>query len=266
MAPCLSVHAMNEFLILAFLFAAGCLLGWCIEVLFRRLSPQNKTRQWINPGFLTGPYLPLYGFGLCTLYLLAGLEAFIPVESTGIRKLLLFAVMAVAMTLLEYIAGLIFIKRLHIQLWDYSGMWLNLDGIICPLFSLFWALLGAAYYFFIHPYILDALAWFSENLAFSFFIGMFYGVFLIDLCYSFRLVARIKSFAEENKLLFRYDEFKAHVRQKTIEQKERYKFIFALGEHARLSENLRSFLEKQRENNRLTALKAKIEQRKNSRF
>lgn len=93
---------MNKFLILAFLFAAGCLLGWCIEVLFRRFSPQNKTRQWINPGFLTGPYLPLYGFGLCALYLLATLETFIPVENAALRKLLLFAVMAAAMTLLIY--------------------------------------------------------------------------------------------------------------------------------------------------------------------
>lgn len=169
---------MNKFLILAFLFAAGCLLGWCIEVLFRRFSPQNKTRQWINPGFLTGPYLPLYGFGLCALYLLATLETFIPVENAALRKLLLFAVMAAAMTLLEYIAGLIFIKRLHIQLWDYSGMWLNLDGIICPLFSLCWALLGAAYYFLIHPYILDALIWFSENLAFSFLSACFTAYFV----------------------------------------------------------------------------------------
>ena len=58
---------MNEFLKLAFLFFMGCLLGWCLEVLYRRFTPANKERRWINPGFLVGPYLPLYGFGLCTL-------------------------------------------------------------------------------------------------------------------------------------------------------------------------------------------------------
>ena len=71
---------MSNILILAFLFFAGCLIGWGIEVIFRRFEPNNKARKWINPGFLIGPYLPLYGFGLCTLYLLAGLEhsAFTP--------------------------------------------------------------------------------------------------------------------------------------------------------------------------------------------
>ena len=61
---------MNNFLILAFLFFIGCFLGWGLEVLYRRFSPANVSRRWINPGFLVGPYLPLYGFGLCALYLL----------------------------------------------------------------------------------------------------------------------------------------------------------------------------------------------------
>ena len=82
---------MNFFLKLAFLFCIGSLLGWCIEVLFRRFFSAKK---WINPGFLVGPYLPLYGFSLCTLYLLAMLEEFIPISSPVLRKLVLFAVMA----------------------------------------------------------------------------------------------------------------------------------------------------------------------------
>ena len=62
---------MSNLLVLAFLFAIGSLLGWCLEVVYRRFSPNNKSRRWINPGFLIGPYLPLYGFGLTALYLLA---------------------------------------------------------------------------------------------------------------------------------------------------------------------------------------------------
>ena len=81
---------MNNILILAFLFFAGCLIGWGIEVIFRRFEPSNKARKWINPGFLIGPYLPLYGFGLCTLYLLAGLEKFIHTDNTALQKFILF--------------------------------------------------------------------------------------------------------------------------------------------------------------------------------
>lgn len=110
---------MNKFLILAFLFFIGCFLGWGLEVLYRRFTPANSSRRWVNPGFLVGPYLPLYGFGLCALYLLANLEN-TPLISqvTAGSKIILFVVMALVMTLFEYIAGVIFIKGMKVKLWD----------------------------------------------------------------------------------------------------------------------------------------------------
>lgn len=63
---------MNLFLTIAFLFFIGSMAGWVIEVVFRRFfSSANPERKWINPGFLSGPYLPLYGFSLCVLFLLS---------------------------------------------------------------------------------------------------------------------------------------------------------------------------------------------------
>ena len=71
---------MSFFLTIAFLFFIGSIAGWGIEVVFRRFfSSANPERKWINPGFLSGPYLPLYGFSLIALYLLAMLERFIPI-------------------------------------------------------------------------------------------------------------------------------------------------------------------------------------------
>lgn len=69
---------MNLFLTIAFLFFIGSMAGWGIEVVFRRFfSSANPERKWINPGFLSGPYLPLYGFSLCVLFLLSLLEQYI---------------------------------------------------------------------------------------------------------------------------------------------------------------------------------------------
>ena len=66
---------MNKFLILAFLFFVGSTFGWILEVFFRKFfSRNNPEHKWINPGFCTGPYLPLYGSGLCVLYLIASLN------------------------------------------------------------------------------------------------------------------------------------------------------------------------------------------------
>ena len=238
---------MNQFLVLAFLFFIGCVLGWGLEVLYRRFSPANRERKWINPGFLTGPYLPLYGFGLCALYLLAGIEGSpLMKEVTLGNKLLLFLLMAVVMTLLEYIAGLIFIKGMKIKLWDYSNEKFNVQGIICLRFSIYWALLGAFYYFIIHPRILNALQWFADNLAFSFVVGMFYGVFLVDLVYSLDIVTKIRRFAIENQILIRYEELKQEIRQTAEERKEKVRFLFSFRSPVPLKEHLTRYLDLQK--------------------
>ena len=124
--------SMRLFLIYTMMFSSGSMFGWCIELIFRRFfSKNNPERKWINPGFLNGPCLPLYGFGLCALYTMALLEEYISVENGLVQKLILFALMAIAMTIIEYIAGIIFIKGLKTKLWDYTNEWGNIQGIIC---------------------------------------------------------------------------------------------------------------------------------------
>ena len=110
---------MNILLVLAFLFYIGSMLGWVLELFFRRLI--SKTVKWINPGLIVGPYLPLYGFGLCILFLMASGEAYFPPIPDYLKKLLLFILMAVMMTAIEYIAGIIFIKHMKVELWNYNN-------------------------------------------------------------------------------------------------------------------------------------------------
>ena len=230
---------MNILLVLAFLFYIGSMLGWVLELFFRRII--SKTGKWINPGFLVGPYLPLYGFGLCILFLMASGEAYFPPIPDYLKKLLLFILMAVMMTAIEYIAGIIFIKHMKVELWNYNNEWGNIDGIICPKYSLFWAILGAMYYFFIHPHILSALAWLSDNLAFSFFVGMFYGFFIIDFVYSAQLLVKIRQFAKDNEIVVRFEELKLNIIQFAEEKKKKrkhFRFFFSLSPDIPLSEHL----------------------------
>ena len=211
---------MNLFLTLAFLFFIGSTAGWVLELFYRHFASMKKgERKWINPGFCTGPYLPIYGCGLCVLFLLAGLEGCLP----WMNKPVLFLLMALSMTAIEYVAGLWCLKRSKIRLWDYSDQWGNIQGIICPKFSLYWAVIGALFYFFIHPRILGALNWLSRNLAFSFVIGMFFGIFILDFAHSARLVSRLKAFAEENDVIVRYEALKLHIRQ--TQEREKYHFF-----------------------------------------
>ena len=231
---------MNLFLKLSFLFFIGSLSGWLLEVLFRRfLSEANPDRKWINPGFCTGPYLPLYGCGLCLMYLIASLEGLNLITEPILQKLLLFFIMAVCMTVIEYIAGVLSLKTIKVRLWDYSNEKGNIQGIICPKFSLIWAIFGALYYFLIHPHILEALSWLSENLAFSFVIGLFFGVFIIDAASSIQLVSKLKKYAEENEVIVRYEEIKKRIRIRHEENKQKYNFFRPFRSDIPLSEYLK---------------------------
>ncbi|MGN0163636.1 MAG: putative ABC transporter permease [Candidatus Ornithomonoglobus sp.] len=237
---------MNIFLIFAFLFFAGSVCGWCLELLFRRFfSKNNPSKKWVNPGFLNGTYLPIYGFGLCALYAMTMLEEFIYVDNAVLQKIILFIMMAAAMTAIEYIAGIIFIKRMKIKLWDYSEEWGNIRGIICPRFSFFWAVLSALYYFLIHPHVLDGIRWLSENLAFSFFIGLFFGVFIIDVSYSLNLTVKIRKFAEENKVIIKYENLKSEINSRAMEgQKNLLNFLLQFRSERALKESLEEHLKR----------------------
>ena len=235
---------MDLFLTLAFLFFIGSVCGWVLELFFRRfISAANPERKWINPGFCTGPYVPLYGFGLCILFLIASLEDTGWISDPFLEKALLFLWMAVCMTAIEYVAGILMIRVAKVRLWDYSDEWGNIQGIICPKFSFFWAVLGAAYYFLIHPHILGALHWLAQNLAFSFVIGMFYGIFLIDLCHSVNLTAKLKAFAEENDVIIRYENLKAHLRSVQERSAQKYRFFRPFHGHMPLTDHLRERME-----------------------
>ena len=138
------------------LFAIGGVCGWVLEFFFRRIVH----KQWVNPGFLNGPLLPLYGFGVIILYAIADIN----IESYW--KILLYLVL---LTLLEYIAGIIFIKGMGLKLWDYSKRWGNIQGIICPLFSAAWCVVGALFLFFLYEPLKQVFSWSMANIDFSFF-------------------------------------------------------------------------------------------------
>jgi uncharacterized membrane protein len=236
---------MNIFLTLAALFFTGSLFGWTLEVFYRKfLAPGNREHRWINPGFLTGPYLPLYGFGLTGMYLLCSLK--LPFVSGWREIVVRILLITLVMTGIEYVAGRIFVVGLHIKLWDYSKRWGNIQGIICPLFSLFWGILGAFYYLVVHSHIQGGLDWLSENLAYSFFIGMFFGILVIDLSYSLQIVAKVRKVADEYQVVVRYEELKSHIRENREQAREKARFLLAFRTERPLSEHLREYMESMR--------------------
>ncbi len=190
---------------LCLLFFLGAISGYIIELLYRRFVSRHK---WMNPGFLNGPYLPLYGFGLVFLYLICEYINFSSFQSWAdiIIKIL---IIIVSLTIVEFVAGLIFIKGLRIKLWDYSQQWGNIMGIICPLYSFFWGVIGLGYYVGLHNFTKMIVEAWSVNPLSSFFVGIILGIFLIDMAISFNLASKISQFAKEKNIVVRFEEMKS---------------------------------------------------------
>ena len=198
---------MKYLVIISTLFVIGSLLGWIIELFFRRFVSQKK---WMNPGFLTGPYLPIYGFGVLVLYAVSNIPLGITnqIADTIVRILII----GVGMTVVEFIAGLIFIKGLKVKLWDYSDRKGNIMGIICPSFSLIWLVVGSLYYFLLNPFLVEGISWISENLIYTYFVGMVMGAMAVDFAYSIHLATKLKEYKEIANL--RFEDFKKELKNR----------------------------------------------------
>ncbi len=236
---------MNIFYCCCVLFVVGACGGWVLELFYRRFVSSHK---WINPGFLVGPCLPLYGFGVTFLFLISYVLHFdtwfnLP---SYVNDIIVIVIMSITMTLVEYIAGIIFIKGMGIKLWDYSTRWGNIQGIICPLFSLIWSIIAIAFYYLFRQPCYYLISWFSDetasNVWFPFVLGMIYGIFVVDLCYSSQLTHRITKFAKEKHIVVKFEEFKMQVRLANDKAKEKIHFVLALSSSTPLKEHLENYI------------------------
>ena len=207
---------MKYLVIASTLFVIGSLFGWLIELLFRRFASQKK---WMNPGFLVGPYLPIYGFGVLCLYGVSNIS--FGIEQQWLDIIIHILLIGILMTVVEFLAGLIFIRGLHVKLWDYSNRKGNIMGLICPTFSLIWLVVGSLYYFFANPFFVNTINWISENLIYTYFIGAWMGMMVVDFAYSLHLGLKVKQFAELQTQ--RFDTIKKELARRLVTPRKKVK-------------------------------------------
>lgn len=116
-------------------------MGFVLEFLFRSVV----SRSLVYPGFLYGPYCPIYGVGLILMQLLLA-----PFQG----NLFLFLLLAFFLTsFIEYVTGYLLEKLLGVRLWDYKDKLLNIQGRVALQFSLFWTLLAYLFVYRLHPIV-----------------------------------------------------------------------------------------------------------------
>ncbi len=133
----LAEYSVSQWALVFFMYSFA---GWCWEVLLYLV----RQKKFVNRGFLTGPILPIYGFGaLCVLL------TCVPVKENVLAVALLGTLAA---SLLEYVTGFAMERLFHVRYWDYSNRPLNLHGYICLLSVGTWAVFSAVIVCVVHPF------------------------------------------------------------------------------------------------------------------
>ena len=154
-------------------FYVYCFLGWIFEscyVSFRK-------KQWVNRGFLHGPFLPIYGSGAVMMLFVS--------EPFKDNLILTYFAGVVGATLLELVTGAAMEALLKVRYWDYSNQKFNYKGYICLSSSVAWGFLTILMNEVFHPAILHVLA-IIPKMADEIFVWVVSAGLAVDLCISVR--------------------------------------------------------------------------------
>ena len=104
--------------------------------------------------------------------------------------------------------------------------------------------MGALYYYFIAQRVFNALEWFSNNISFSYILGIFTGCIVIDFFYSTKLYKKIKKYAKNNDIDIIYEKLKMHIKDVQKETREKYSFLLPFKQTGKINEYVTSYKEK----------------------
>ncbi len=143
---------MNDVWTLFLVFTVYSFIGWLTESIFCSI-PEGK---FINRGFLSGPFCPIYGVG--------GVLVITLLEPFENNLILLYIAGVVITTLVEYITGFALEKIFHTKYWDYSDHRFNLQGRICLENSLLFGVMCLVGIHTVHPRLIRLLAIIPDNI------------------------------------------------------------------------------------------------------
>ena len=173
---------------LVLLFFAYAFLGWCIEVTLKYF----QFHRFINRGFLTGPWLPIYGSGAALITVV--IKGLAPLEfSVGTTFIVSFLLCG----FLEYMTSYVLEKRFHARWWDYSSKPMNLHGRVWIGNLVLFGLGGVVIVDLINPLLLRL----SEHMSFPLREIMAFSlsaVFIADYVMSHFVLKLVKSGVESS--------------------------------------------------------------------
>ncbi len=218
-----------NFVQIIILFAVYSFTGWIIEVLYRSFT----RKRFINPGFLFGPFVPVYGVGALLILLIQN-------YISPMHIVVQFFIYVIVLSIIEYITSEFFELTFNLKLWDYSDTKFNFKGKISLVFSLGWGVLAIGVSHLLHPIISSQISKINPAYSTLFSAGIA-AYFLTDTTYS---VASLNRFRRDIALLYdKYSALSSVEAQKIIDSFKRILEAFPHLNHyldLHLTENIRS--------------------------
>ncbi len=174
---------------LILLFFAYAFLGWCIEVTLKYF----QFHRFINRGFLTGPWLPIYGSGAALITMVV--KGLSPVDSSVGTT---FMVSFILCGIVEYMTSFVLEKRFHARWWDYSQKPMNLHGRVWIGNLILFGLCGVLIVELINPLLLRLSGHMSFRLR-EIFAIVLSCVFVADYVMSHFVLKLVKTGVESSE-------------------------------------------------------------------
>lgn len=159
-------------------------------------------KQFVNRGFLMGPYCPIYGCGsVLIIYLLKD-------SMSDPLGLYLKAILIAA--ILEYGTSFLMEKIFHARWWDYSDNKWNINGRICLETLIPFGFLACFAVYFVNPFIYQCLLKIDIEVL-NVILILFSTILIIDTFFSFKAIYGMRNMIHQVAL------------DSTIEVKEKLK-------------------------------------------
>lgn len=141
-------YSATSLTLMFFLFSTT---GWVWEVLIHLI----EDNAFINRGLLTGPWLPIYGFG--------GVLILVLFKNWRDRPFHLAGLIMLSCGVIEYITSLALEGLFGARWWDYSDLLFNIDGRVCLEGLLIFGIGGLVFVYVIAPKMDDWLMKFTKK-------------------------------------------------------------------------------------------------------
>ena len=141
-------NVMPIFYQMFWLFIFGSIAGWIFEFAFSLLV---KGELINHSALVIGPFNLCYGICACAL-------TFLLYRFKDKGNIALFLISFFLGSVLEYIMSFGMELVLGFSAWDYSDVFLNINGRVCFSMSCLWGLLGIVWIKYIYPYFEKIIA------------------------------------------------------------------------------------------------------------